>query len=152
MEDFQKALNYSYLLLKYRPRSKQEIVFRLKKKKFSSSLIEKVISRLEEYNYINDSEFARLFASSCQTKGWGPKKILFALKRLGISSELVEQVLKDKSYREKMREMIEKKIVRYKGSKGVYQKLLRYLGKKGFDYQEIIQELDAMGVDRFEDR
>lgn len=151
MKDFNKALNYSFLLLKYRARSKGEIISRLKKKGYDSSLIEQIINYLQKNNYINDIEFTRLFTLSCQEKGWGPKRINFKLKKLGISEDLIEQVLKDKKiFQEKIKELIEQKLKYYRGPKK-YQNILRFLATRGFAYEDIHAALEELGIDRYED-
>jgi regulatory protein len=151
LEDYKKALNYSFLLLKYRPRSRAELIARLKRKKISSGSIKKVIGFLEEYNYINDEDFARGFVSSCRNKGWGPKRIFINLKKLGVDEQLIDKNLKKKKdYSEEIKELIEKRMNRYKG-KNKYQKILRFLLNRGFYYRDIVSQLQEMGVDRFED-
>jgi len=151
MQDYNKALNYSYLLLKYRPRAKREIVERLTKKGFSSLVIDKVVSSLENYNYINDEEFAHLFVSSCRLKGWGRKKIDYTLKRFGITESLRKEVLKDKlKFREDLKELIKRRLARYKQKKNAYHKIVRHFAARGFDYSDIIKELEELDFKRFD--
>lgn len=150
MQDYNKALNYSYLLLKYRPRARREIVERLGKKGYSSSVIEEVLSSLESYNYINDEEFSRLFVSSSRLKGWGRKKIDYALKNFGITEHLRKEALKDKEvFREDLKELIKKKLSRYKEKKNAYQKIIRYFAGRGFDYSDIKNELQDLNFKKF---
>lgn len=150
MQDYNKALNYSYLLLKYRPRARREIIDRLSKKGYPASVIDKVLSSLESYNYINDEEFSRMFVSSGRLKGWGRKKIDYALKRFDITEALRKEALKDKEiFREDLKGLIKKKLFRYKEKKNAYQKIVRYFAARGFDYSDIIKELDSLGFNRF---
>lgn len=152
MQDYNKALNYAYLLLKYRPRARREIVDRLGKKGYAVSVIDKVLSSLESYNYINDEEFARLFVSSGRLKGWGRKKIDYALKRFGITECLRKEALKDKEvFREDLKELIKKKLSRFKQKKNAYQKIVRYFAARGFDYSDIIKELQDLNFKKFDD-
>jgi regulatory protein len=142
---FQKALNYSFLLLKYRARSREEIKDRLRRKDFSPAVIEKVINYLQGYKYIDDREFTCSFVSASIEKGWGHKKIYFALKKLGVSQDLREEFLKDRSvYKDKIREIIEKRIHRYKDKKNVLSRIVRYMLSRGFDYAEIIEPMREM--------
>ena len=159
MKNFNKALSYSFLLLKYRARSRNEIVFRLKNKGYASAVREKVVSYLKENNYINDKEFTRLFVSYSLEKGWGPVRIDFNLKRLGISPQLRKQALAlDFDYSDRVREIITKKLEDYKKKKPplprlkIWQKITTHLARKGFDYKIINQEMDNLGVSRFEDK
>ncbi len=159
MKDFNKALNYSFLLLKYRARSRNEIISRLKKKGYAPAVREKVVDYLKENNYINDEEFARLFASHSLEKGWGPVRIDFNLKRLGISEALRKQILGgDFAYNDRVREIIERKLEHYKRRKPslpapkIWQKIVMHLARKGFDYKVINQEMNNLGKKRFEDK
>jgi regulatory protein len=153
LQDYTKALNYSFLLLKYRPRSFQEIKSRLKRKGYSSFLIDKVSAYLAENGYINDEEFSRVFIASLLAKGWGIRRIDLALKQLGIDENLRQQALKDnrEACRGRLREIIERKIHKYRGAKSAYQKIVRYLVSRGFDYEDIFRELDNFGIERFSD-
>ncbi|MFA5007613.1 MAG: RecX family transcriptional regulator [Candidatus Omnitrophota bacterium] len=146
MEDFRKALNYSFLLLKYRPRSRQEIIDRLKRKKYSSGVVEKAILFLEENNYINDEEFARLFVASSLNRGWGRKRIDYTLKKLGVAEDVRRIALLDKqAFYERLRELVERKILNKARDKKTYQKIIRNLATKGFNYEDIIRALEEAG-------
>jgi len=157
VKDFNKALNYSFFLLKYRARSKAEIGLRLKKKGYSSDIIEQTINYLEENNYINDEDFVKNYAAYAQDKGWGPRKIDFNLKKLGISDELRKFALEVNSdYKGKIREIIMQKITHYKKSgipqQKIWQRILRSLVAKGFNCEDIFREMKDLGVTRFENK
>ncbi len=158
MKDFNKALNYSFLLLKYRARGKVEIISRLKRKGYTSAVRKRTVEYLEENNYINDEEFAHLFVSHSLDKGWGPIRIDFNLKKLGISQELRKQALGgDFAYNDRVREIIERKLEHYKSRKPslprpkIWQKIVMHLVRKGFSLKVINQEMDNLGVNRVED-
>lgn len=57
-------------------------------------LIESVLERLEELNLLNDAEYAYNFAL-CRMKqdGWGPLKVLQALRRCEVKSDLAEEMV-----------------------------------------------------------
>jgi len=159
LKDFNKALNYSFLLLKYRARSRNEIISRLKKKGYTLAIRERTVDYLEENNYINDREFAHLFVSYSLEKGWGPVRIDFNLKKLGISEALRKQALEgDFAYNDRVREIIERKLEHYKRRKPsleaakIWQKIVMHLVRKGFDYKIINQEMDNLGEKRLEDK
>jgi regulatory protein len=150
VKDFEKALNYSFLLLKYRPRSRGEIEQRLKRKEFPPSVIKKVVDRLEEYNYINDAEFVRLFVSSSITKGWGKRRIVSALRKLKVSEQLYERFLPDKdTYRNRLRQLIRSKLKSYKGKRNIYQRIVRFLINRGFEYNDIYREMQDIDLAKF---
>ena len=149
-DNYNKALNYSFLLLKYRQRSKYEIIERLKSKNYTDSVAKKVISFLEEHDFINDEAFAPLFVNSCIQKSWGPKRIRYALKKLGVDEELIKQSLPDKEVtKEVLKELAQKKVTYYKGKKNSYPKTVNALLRKGYNYGDIFQVLNELGVKRF---
>ena len=152
-KDFDKALKYAFLLLKYRVRSKKEIIDRLRRKGYPPSSTDKVIVFLEDYNYLNDEEFARMFVSSSVQKGWGERRIRFELKKLGVVPKFFESLLKSKYFKDKKRkilyQLIERKMCLYEGKKNRPQKIIRFLVGKGFEYDEIFKAMDELGVKRF---
>ena len=152
-KDFDKALKYAFLLLKYRARSKKEIIDRLRRKGYPPSPIDKVIVFLEGYNYLNDEEFARMFVSSSVQKGWGERRIEFELKKLGVAPKFFESLLKSKDFKEKKRQnlyqLIERKMHFYEGKKNRPQKIIRFLVGKGFECDEIFKAMNELGVKRF---
>lgn len=153
MNDYSSALKYAFLLLKYRPRSTQEITDRLANKQYSRQVIKKVLAHLIEHRFIDDGQFARLFVSSSSSKGWGKRKIAYALHKLGVPKDLSAQALNDDSYyRSRLSHLIEKKLEKLKGQKSAYPKLMRYLASKGFEYNEIAHALQEFKIDIYDNR
>lgn len=93
-KDLKKALNYSFLLLRYRARAKEELTKRLKIKEYSSGIIRETLTYLEKNGYIDDEKFAQLFVSCYLDKGWKPRRINFKLKELGVAEELIKKIFK----------------------------------------------------------
>lgn len=150
VKGFSKAINYAFLLLRFRPRSEFEIRTRLKKRKVSLLVIKKVIDYLKDANYINDQEFVKSYIDSCLAKGWGPMKANLKLKEFGIPVKLRRKALEqieDKSQR-LIEDLIEKKINYLRESKPnleenkIKAKLVRYLTTKGFYYKDIYTHLN----------
>lgn len=158
MKDFKKGLNYSFLLLRYRARSNSEIISRLEKKGFGSSVRNKIVNYLKEYGYINDKDFAYSFLVYAKGKDWGPVRVDFNLRKLGISQKLRQKVLADYiDSDEKIRELIERKVGHYSKNypkispKKMWHKIRSQLVAKGFNHDSILREINKLGVDRFED-
>ncbi|MCF7894888.1 MAG: recombination regulator RecX [Candidatus Omnitrophica bacterium] len=150
MKSFSKALNYAFLLLRFRPRSESEIRTRLKKRKVPLSVIKEVIDYLKGSNYINDQEFIKSYIDSCLAKGWGPIKANVKLKEFGVSVKLRRQALEqieDKS-QGLIDDLIEQKINYLRKSKPnleenkIKAKTVRYLAAKGFYYKDIYTRLN----------
>jgi regulatory protein len=87
----QKAKNYAFLLLKFRPRSEKEIILRLKRKKFQDQIIKEAVSFLKEKNFIDDQSFARAWVQSRIRRPLGLRRISQELKIKGISQETIDK-------------------------------------------------------------
>jgi SOS response regulatory protein OraA/RecX len=61
----QKTFDRAVNLLAYKPRSEQELRVRLLEKEWTNAeIVEAVLAKLKEYNYLNDEQFAKDFAAS----------------------------------------------------------------------------------------
>ncbi|OPX30598.1 MAG: hypothetical protein B1H08_01235 [Candidatus Omnitrophica bacterium 4484_171] len=143
--DFNKALNYSFLLLKYRARTRKEIINRLKLKKFPTPVIEKVIESLDDYGYINDANFTSAFIREKINKGLSKRKIYFDLKRLGVSEEIIKEgisCINNDDYTKAIRKLVIKKSKQYSGLDNKNYRLFRYLAQRGFSVDEIREVLN----------
>lgn len=90
----EKTYQISLRYLGYRSRSVLELRTFLLQKKIAEPVIETVIERLMDYNYLNDSEFANLFVSS--RKKSNPKSIFairYELSKKGIHDKIIDHVL-----------------------------------------------------------
>lgn len=145
MKDFNKALKYAFILLKFRQRHSAEILNRLTKKGYSLEVIEDVLDYLKKNKYIDDEEFVKNYISTLSKKGFGRRKILAGLKNMNISEKVLED-LEIPSNDEKILQLIDKKINQYKGKKNVVGKILRYLLSRGFEYDEILNCLNKKGL------
>ena len=99
----QKAKNYAFLLLKFRPRSEKEISERLKIKKFDTEVIRKTILFLKEKSFLNDSYFAKVWLESRIKKPLGLKKLRLELRQKGVDKEIIDSQIEEisKGYCEK---------------------------------------------------
>ena len=146
IDDFNRALNYAFLLLKYRARTKKEITNRLKLRKFSTSAIEKVIKLLDDHGYINDSNFTSMFIKEKINKGFSKKMVYFHLKRLGVDEETIKEGIagiKGEEYTKCINKLVAKKLKQYSDSDNANHKLFRYLAQRGFTIDEIKEAVDG---------
>lgn len=153
--NLEKAKNYAFLLLKFRPRSEKEIFFRLKKKKFDDHVIRETLSFLKEKNFINDVDFARTWITSRIKKPLGLRRLKQELNLKGINKEVIDNAIAGvkENYNE---EDVVEKIVRekFKKLRGVDPKKARariygYLLRRGFSPQVIIEAMGKKGSGAF---
>jgi regulatory protein len=101
-------------------------------------LIEQVIANLLEQKYLNDSDFARMFAQNLvKYKTFGYYGIMAKLKQRGIANNLAQEVLDEELDLETEKKIAQKAIG--KSSKKEPMKLAQMLQSKGFRSQVISQ-------------
>lgn len=144
--NFSKALNF----ISYRIRSKKEVYTKLKKEDVPEEHIDKIISKLEEDEYINDYRFAKaFFESKTRINKWSNKRIEYELIQKGISKDIINEFslnFKELEFENAM-DLVEKKIPqwenKFEGFK-LKNKIYTFLSSKGFDYsiiEKVISEL-----------
>ena len=148
-DELKKAKNLAFRLLKYRDRSEKEIVNRLKKKKVSEEVIEKVIAELKSSSLLDNRRFAKSWIQERIRKGYGLLKIKAELKEKGIDQDLLEDLLqdinKDAWVLPQIRELAQKRIKKYnKIDLNVKRKILSYLVRRGFPYEKVIRVLKEL--------
>ena len=142
-EDFTKARDYVFTLLKFRNRSEQEIREKLKKKKCAQKTIEKIIQYLEDVHFIDDRQFARDWIKARLTKPFGLRRISFELSQKGISKDIIKEELtaaKGNFPEEEIVVSLTKKItLKNKGLDKVKlkQKVFGFLSRRGFSLEAI---------------
>lgn len=140
---YNKAKDYAFNLLSYRPRTRHEIKGRLKEKKYSQEIIERVIAMLEEYNYINDYEFASLWIQNrCSVRPLGKWRLKQELLLKGIDEKIIEEQLQtvdeEKEYEMAVGLIRNKK--KFQGAKR--EKIYNFLRRRGFS-KEIVNRIIA---------
>ena len=85
----ERAKNYAFLLLKFRPRSEYEIYQRLKKKKLDEEVIKGVLSFLKEKAFLDDKLFTCAWIESRLKKPFGLHRIRQELKLKGIDQQII---------------------------------------------------------------
>lgn len=88
---FDRALKY----LSIKNRSIKEIHDYLVKKGYEEKDIVLAIQKLIELKFLNDDNYARLYAESQQRKGKSKKSIEFQLKMKGVSKDIAYETLED---------------------------------------------------------
>jgi regulatory protein len=93
-DDVQLAFSKSLHYLKFRSRSKAEITRYLEKKGFDARIIASAINKLENYKYVDDTAFARLWVENrISHKPKGLFALRYELKEKGIDEGIIETAL-----------------------------------------------------------
>jgi regulatory protein len=131
-----KAINYALKLLKFRPRSENELRKRMKLKGFDDIEIVEVIEKLKQYGYLNEIEDAINYVKIKCEKGWSKERIYLGLLIRGYNEQIINEALnnyeKDVVIEKLKREMRRKHLDK--------EKLIKLLKSRGFEW-DIIKEV-----------
>lgn len=155
-DEVSRLFDASLRFLSTRPRSQNEIESYLSQKiarkesiKFSqakeSPIIDQIIGKLKKYNYIDDIEFTKWWATSRFKKAKGPRLIYSELLKKGIKKETIEQVLQVvPESRDIIYKALEKKLRIWGNLKeqDFKRKIYTYLAQRGYKW-ETIEEIFA---------
>jgi regulatory protein len=143
-EERQKAYHASLRYMSGRPRSEKEVRDRLTAKGFEEETIVSVLHQLNHEGYLDDREFARMWAEQrVHSRKKGRLSVVRELRRKGIGkdriqealSQLDEQIEADHAYR-----LLSSRWLKLSGEyRTKKQKLLAYLFRKGYT-RSVIQQ------------
>ncbi|MFY4776471.1 recombination regulator RecX [Metabacillus sp. RGM 3146] len=149
-DDVRKAYNAAINYLSYRMRSKGEIRTHLLQKEYEEAIIQEVLHQLEEYNYINDGDFAEaLVRTHWKTNGKGPGVIRQELIQKGVGQADIERALSvyfEEAQIEEALKIIEKEVKKSSGQSTIMlkQKLEQSLLRKGFSFAVISSAIQSV--------
>ncbi len=130
--------------LSRRLHSTGEIRLFLKKKQADEAQMSKIIGRLSDNGYLNDEEYASVFARQRLLKGDSAVRIKQRLRAKGVGQDVVDSLkVNADSELNSLQDLIKKK--RRQSSYNDEKKLIRYLMSKGFRYAEIKSAIEQVG-------
>ena len=126
-----------------------ELRDKISKKGFDKKIINIVIEEFQKKGYINDEQFAQIFASEkAELNKWGPQKIKSALFKKGIDKRSIDKAIKN--LRENLQQdqicvdLVLKRKAHFLREEDPYkrkQKIFRYLAGRGFTSSVIKQSM-----------
>ena len=144
-----KALEYAFLLLKYRMRSENEIRLRMKQKKIPQDLIDKTLIFLKDKQFVDDNVFSRAWIDSRIKRPLGLRRIAQELKLKGVEKEVIRaqvaRVKEDYAEEDVVKGVVQSRLKRLKGkdAQEIKRKMYAYLIRRGFSpevvYDAIVQ-------------
>ena len=142
------AMEKAVALLAMRPRTQQEIADALRKNAYPERTIARVMARLDEAGYINDSDFAEQWAASRTNKGMGSRRIRMELRRKGVGSEAIDEALSAIDEDDLLSGAL-RAARKAASGKDLFdpkdrQKILAALARRGYGYTEAKQALDML--------
>ncbi|MDP6397074.1 MAG: RecX family transcriptional regulator [Candidatus Marinimicrobia bacterium] len=143
-EEFDKAKQAAVNLLSYRPRSIKEVSNRLVQKGWDLDLADRVTEELVDKGYLNDEEFAAMFARDrAKNKCLGPVAIKSELIKAGVAQKLIEQTIETVYSKYPADELIQR-LMKKRGidldvplEKQEKQRFINLLKRKGFTWDQM---------------
>ena len=154
------ANNYAFAwestlrMLSIRAHCEQDLQNKLRKKKFSSKTVNKVIETCKRLELVNDAKFAKAYIEELKESGVGLQMIKMKLFKKGVPRELIDEELENSYSKED--ELSAAKIAfrkklpslkREKDSRKRDEKLYRYMISKGFNYETIEHIMHSEHID-----
>lgn len=133
----------------YSPYDISKKLFRLS---LTNEVIERIIIKLKNDNYINEERFIRSFINDkLRFNGWGVKKIEMHLRYKQLSPNIIEMVLSEYSDTElnsSLQSLLEKKWKLVKGESNYEKngKLIKYALGRGFKMGDIISCIERLNL------
>ena len=133
---YAKELSLRYVT--YAPRSRQQLVKHLQQRELDSESIEGACAFMEEYGYIDDERFARMYAET-YLKKYSPYVVKQRLMNEGVSSTIAEAVTADCETTDTLQNLFEKLQKKYQSEEPVKQKkkICDALARRGYRWSEI---------------
>ncbi|WP_311376346.1 regulatory protein RecX [Anaerococcus lactolyticus] len=144
-DEFNRAKNFALNKISFSQKSTYEIRQKLKDQKFSADVIEKIISYLDSYGFLDDEAYVKAYIrDKDEISSWSRGKIKYMLRQKHIDENLIEDnlcLISNEREAEKAGFFADKKI------KNDYSyenraKVFRHLAGKGFDIDIINQVLN----------
>lgn len=134
----------------YQERCHAEVKDKLYSYGLYSSQVDELLASLIEENYLNEERYAIAFAGGkFRMKGWGRKRIEYALKQDKVSAYCIKkamQQISDEDYENTVNRLVEKKmetwkdLTRFEATK----KLRDYLVRKGYEWNVIERAIKSL--------
>lgn len=140
IENLSKCKDSALKTIERSYKTEKEIRDKLLSKEFDETTVEKTISFLKEYAFIDDLKFTKMYVKD-RIRNQGRKKIKYALTQKGVNKYLIDQVFEslNKDEEEQRAFLIcEKKYLsickREDDDFKIKNKLIRYMLSRGYEY------------------
>lgn len=153
MSNYSEALAYAASYCSMAEHCISEVVEKLKRFELTSEDYSKLIKRLQDEGYLNETRYVRAFVKDkFRFSKWGRIKIRYALRQKGILASLAEEGLSEideEEYRELLTDLLrqKKRTIRANSPYELRGKLLRFAAGRGFELEQAGTCLRKMGLD-----
>lgn len=132
---------------------RSELAQKMHQKGASSAIVEQILQRLENERYVDETRYARAFASDkFRFESWGKVKIRYTLQQKGLSSCDIEEglsVISEEDYQSTLKAFLSHKLKTTKGETAydIKRKAARSAITRGFEPQLVFAQLSLKEMD-----
>ena len=149
----ERTMNRAVMLLAAKPRSVKELRERLLEKEWTNgAIVDEVLEKLKEYDYLDDEQYAKTLASSkLRQKPMGKRLLKQRLSQKKLDKETIEQAIEkvyENTPEDEVIELSIKKRLRIKGKPETREdskKFYDYLLRQGFSYDLVSTKMREIG-------
>jgi regulatory protein len=147
-ETLAKARDRAFLLLSYRPRTEHEIRSRLARADYEEDVVDEVVAKLYELDFLDDKAFAARFVEDrMASRPSGRRALTWELRQKGLDAETVADAaatVDDASEREGAMAAARSRLGRLAGAdrREARRKMTAFLQRRGFAWDTIHGVLD----------
>jgi len=150
---FQSCFDAAIGYLSYRPRSKNEVRQRLRRRGFDDNVVEEVILNLKERQLIDDIAFSEYWRNNRLSFSPRSRRLInLELRQKGVAAETAHEVVKDLNDENSAYEAGHRKVRRLTCSDyNDFRRILGdYLRRRGFDYETVRCAVERLWQERKE--
>ena len=145
--EYTACVDLAYKYLGRKSHTKMQVILYLQGKNFDNKVIGRVISKLEEYGYLDDMQYAKTYIDIKKT-GKGKRMLSAELKLKGVDSKTIEEALETLEDEDINAYNVAKKYIKNKPFDfELKAKAFRYLISKGFSYDNATGALDKISAE-----
>ena len=144
------AMEQSIKYLAKALKTEKELRDNLRSKGYEDKIIDDVVLKLKEYDYIDDLKYALAFVNSATSKG--PYRLKFELKLKGISDEIIEEALADlPDDSDNLQRLANRYLKGKELNQKTFSKLYQYLMGRGFESDKVASIINKLKDDTLEE-
>ena len=139
-DEYERGKEIALRLITNRPRSKKEVLDRMREKDVDEAVRERVITRMEELDLLDDEAFARYWIDQrARFKPRGIPLLRQELQQKGVDRQIVNDLLQELDNSAAVMQAAEKKArsLSHYPEDQFRKKLTGFLQRRGFHYEEI---------------
>lgn len=144
-DDMQAAREYAFRYAARGIKSEKQYRDKMAEKKYLPASVDAAVEALRHYGYINDEEFARMYASDLFLR-YGPWVVKRKLKERGIDDAIISAVTEDADSHGTLVTLASAAMRKYAADEPRKRRdrMTRYLASRGFDFDDIKEVIEAL--------